>query len=212
MVRVGGNDDPDAYETVGARSARRLMDTVLMWSARPLQDVLDWGCGPGRVASHILSSCPGVALRGCDVDAEAIAWCNANLAAGSFDVSSLYPPLLYPGESFDAVLACSVMTHLNRRDQRKWLRELSRVLRPGGVLAASVHGRAAAEGFGITEVASIDDHYLNIGLNGIVPGGYYRDVVQTEEYTRAAWSECFEVVAYEEAALELHDLVTCRVL
>jgi SAM-dependent methyltransferase len=88
------------------------------------------------------------------------------------------PPSI--GRWFDAVLALSVMTHLSRRNQARWLRELARVLTPGGVLAATVHGRAAAAAFGVTELPVIDDHYLNIGLTGIVPDGYYRDVLQSE--------------------------------
>jgi len=208
MIRVSGNADTGAYVQVGTRAAEHLMAAVNTWSARPVKEVLDWGCGPGRVAVHLAGI--GVSLRGCDIDAEAIAWCNEHVAAGRFDVTSLYPPLPYDDQSFDAILACSVMTHLQRRVQLRWLKDLARVLRPGGVLAASVHGQAAAEGFGVARIPGIDDHYLNIGLADVVPDGYYRDVIQDEAYTREAWSQWLEVVAYEKAALELHDLVICR--
>jgi 2-polyprenyl-3-methyl-5-hydroxy-6-metoxy-1,4-benzoquinol methylase len=39
------------------------------------------------------------------------------------------------------VLAVSIFTHLDEADQFSWLAEISRLLRPGGVLIASTHGR-----------------------------------------------------------------------
>jgi SAM-dependent methyltransferase len=208
MVRVSGNSEADAYHQVGARAASKFMATIAAHASAPVKDVLDWGCGPGRVAVHIDRST--TRLHGCDVDAEAVAWCNENIEGGFFAVSALYPPLPYADASFDAVLAVSVMTHLNRGDQALWLKELSRVLRPDGLLVASVHGAAAAQAFGVPLPPDIYDGYLNIGLTGVVPDGYYRDVLQTQAYTRKAWAQHFEIIAYEEAGLELHDLVTCR--
>lgn len=208
MVRVSGNDDADTYLRVGARSAERLL-AATAFAGRPVKDVLDWGCGPGRVAAHIAADHPHIVLSGCDPDAEAVDWCRSNVA-GDFAVSPLYPPLAYADESFDAVLGLSVMTHLTRRVQRKWLKELHRVLRPGGVFVATVHGRTAAGEFGVTDVPGIQDHYLDPFMADVLPADYYRTVLQTEAYTRDAWSDWFDVVAYEEAAIELHDLVVCK--
>jgi SAM-dependent methyltransferase len=206
IARVSGNTDLDAYRQVGCRSARRVLEAA---GDHPVRDVLDWGCGPGRVAVH-LARAGGLALHGCDPDPEAVAWCREHIPAGQFAVSGLYPPLPYPGGSFDLVIGVSVMTHLTRRVQRKWLRELSRVLRPGGLLVATVHGQAAAGGFGVTDLAGIRDHYADPFMAGVLPAGYYRTVLQDEAYTRRAWSDWFDVISYEEAALELHDLVVCR--
>lgn len=209
MVRVSGNDDADTYMQVGARAAARLIDAAETFASRPVVDLLDWGCGPGRVAAHIACDYPHIALSGCDPDADAIDWCKNNIT-GDFAVSPLHPPLPYADESFDAVLALSVMTHLRRRTQRQWLKELRRVLRPGGVLVATVHGMTVAEQFGVTHVPGIEDHYLDPFMAGVLPADYYRAVFQTEAYTRDAWSDWFDVVAYDEAAVELHDLVVCK--
>lgn len=207
MKRVAGNDDPQQWERVGIASALLLMGAVSSWSHHPVENVLDFGCGSGRVAAH-LATWPGVLLYGCDVDAEAIAWC-ADHIRGSFTPSPLWPPLGYPDGTFDAVIAVSVFTHLPRRAQSKWLRELARVLRPGGVLVASVHGHAVAEAYG-KPMVPIQDDFINTDMAGVVPDGYYVNVLQSESYTRRAWSERFDVVAYEPAALELHDLVVLR--
>ena len=203
--RVSGNTDPDTFRRVGSSAASRLLGIIAMTAA---PEVLDWGCGPGRVAAH-LTGVAGVSLHGCDPDAEAVAWCNEHLVPGRFAVSGLYPPLPYPDGSFDVVLAISVMTHLRRRTQLKWLAELARVLRPDGVLIATVHGRPAARGFGVADFSGIQDHYLDPFMADVLPADYYHTVLQTPEYTREAWSGWFDIVAYEEGGLELHDLVTC---
>jgi len=209
MVRVSGNDQKETFTAVGAKAAQQMLQAATDYAGRDISDVLDWGCGPGRVASHINRDHSLINLSGCDPDAEAIEWCQTNLA-GDFQVSPLYPPLSYADESFDAVLALSVMTHLQRRTQRQWLKELRRILRPGGVLVATVHGRTAAEAFDVSDIGGIDDGYPDPYMADVLPDGYYRTVLQTEAYTRDAWSDWFDVVAYEEAAIESHDLVVCK--
>lgn len=209
MVRVSGSPNGDEYTEVGARAARTLLKAIEAHTALPVQRVLDWGCGPGRVAVHLHGK---LDLYGCDVDAEAIAWANANISDGAFRVNELYPPLPYDDAAFDAVIALSVMTHLDRYIQKTWLKEISRVLKPGGTFVASVHGETFARYRGIANLFGIEDHYLNVGMTGVIPDGYYHDVLQTEEYTRYRWTvkQDFEVVAYEPAALELHDMVVLR--
>jgi len=211
MQRVGGNTDAASYIQVGKEAAAQLMAAAVACLGSPVRDVLDWGCGPGRVASHISRDYPEAALQGCDIDTEAVAWCNGHIA-GRFGVSPLYPPLAYAADTFDVVLACSVMTHLPRRVQRLWLREIARILRPGGVLAATVHGLAAAAIMGCPDLPGIEDRYLDGNLDGVAPVGYYRDVLQTEEYTRDAWSDHFEIVEYQKTAIGFQDLAVCRVL
>ncbi len=207
-IRVSGNDDAEEYRAVGIRAAKKILEVANAHSVVPVKDVLDWGCGPGRVASQIDRS--QVNLYGCDVYAEGVAWCNASIEDGFFEVSSLYPPLPYKDASFDVVFAVSVMTHLSRENQGLWLAEMARVIRPGGLFVATVHGAPIAKALGVRMPLGIYDQYIGLGMTGVIPEGYYRDVLQQKNYTMQAWSEHFEIVAYEEAGLELHDLVTCR--
>ncbi len=209
MKRVSGNTDADTFNQVGSRAAVKSWEAVTTYADGAVRDLLDWGCGCGRVAAHIADGHPELSLSGCDPDEEAISWCAANMK-GDFRVCGLYPPLPWPDGSFDAVIAISVMTHLRRSVQTRWLRELARVLRPQGVLVASVHGVAAAEGFGVKDLNAIQDHWLDPYMAGVLPGEYYHTVLQTEAYTRFAWAACFDVVEYELSGLELHDLVVCR--
>lgn len=205
-VRVSGNADEETYAQVGKRSAA-MVTKIISEYAPGSEDVLDWGCGPGRVAVHL--DYPG--LRGCDPDPAGVEWCNANIAEDRFEVSGLYPPLPYEDESFDAVIAVSVMTHLLRDVQRLWLRELARILRPGGIFVATVHGEAAAGAFGITDLGNgIQDHWLDPFMAGILSADYYKTVLQSEAYTRKSWRQFFDIVSYETPGLELHDVVVCQ--
>lgn len=102
-------------------------------------DVLEFGCGVGRVARHLVTQ-RGFRLSGTDDDARSIAWCQRHLKVGRFSVHSLEPELLYPDSSFDAVYAFSAFTHLAQARQLGWMSELKRVLRPGGYLILSLRG------------------------------------------------------------------------
>jgi SAM-dependent methyltransferase len=81
----------------------------------------------------------------CDIDAAAVEWCRRNLAFLNTAVNQLDPPLPYVTEAFDLVYAYSVFTHLPEHAQRPWIEELSRVMRPGGLLLISTHGDATLD-------------------------------------------------------------------
>lgn len=102
--------------------------------------VLDWGCGCGRIARHWEPFSSKVEFHGCDVAAEPIQWCQDNLPFGRFAVSRHDPPLPYADGQFDAVYATSVLTHLTFDSQYRWMQELWRVLKPGGVAVLTAHG------------------------------------------------------------------------
>jgi cyclopropane fatty-acyl-phospholipid synthase-like methyltransferase len=95
--------------------------------------LVDFGCGCGRVTRFLRRSMPDAALTGLDVDADAIAWCAANLSTlGSFRTIPHHPPTRESDGAFDAMIAISVFTHLPPEMQRAWIAEWARVVEPGG--------------------------------------------------------------------------------
>jgi SAM-dependent methyltransferase len=116
-------------------------------------DVLDWGCGCGRIARWLAPDVVGRGGRftGCDLNPKLVAWCQANLP-GRYIANGLQPPLPLEAESLDLVYAHSVLTHLTEATAGAWLAEVARVLRPGGCALLTFHDEAYAEAWGPPEV------------------------------------------------------------
>jgi SAM-dependent methyltransferase len=108
--------------------------------AASLGPVLDFGCGCGRIGRW-WAELEGPELHGCDVNAELASWSGSNLAMDTRH-TGLEPPLPYQDDRFELVYALSIFTHLPAGLERRWLTELTRVLRPGGLLWLTVAGEA----------------------------------------------------------------------
>lgn len=103
--------------------------------------ILDFGCGVGRflfAMKEVLG--PEQRMFGCDIDSQCIDWCSGNIDFAKVTRSQIAPPLPYRDGEFDLVYALSVFTHLSLDLQFAWAWEISRVLKPGGVLFVSTHG------------------------------------------------------------------------
>jgi SAM-dependent methyltransferase len=74
-----------------------------------------------------------------------VEWCQKNLSFASFAQNPLQGKLEYSDRSFDFIYAWSVFTHLTEHQGIFWIDELRRVLRPGGYLYFTTHGRVAVK-------------------------------------------------------------------
>jgi len=109
----------------------------LLDSLRPGQDLLDVGCGPGTVTIDLARRVDPGSVVGLDratevlVEAERLQ-AQAGVGNVTFTAGDVYALDLAEG-SFDVVHAHQVLQHLSRPVEA--LREIMRVLRPGGILA-----------------------------------------------------------------------------
>jgi SAM-dependent methyltransferase len=108
----------------------------LLSSLRPGLDVLDIGCGPGTITADLAGRVDPGTVVGVDRSREVLD--EARRAAGPatnlrFEAGDVYD-LGYPDDSFDVVHAHQLLQHLS--DPVAALREMRRVCRPGGVVAA----------------------------------------------------------------------------
>jgi SAM-dependent methyltransferase len=189
-------------------------------TCRPGVALLDWGCGHGRVTRHFIQNWPQARISGADIDAENIGWAQQNLTGGQFLVAPLWPPLDVPGETFDAVIGLSVMTHLTADAQAAWLAEIHRILKPGGVALISFGGDGAAafasihhtpEWWARWREAGFDDGLLDPALEGkIADSSYYRVTHQSVAQVRAAWEGALRIEAIEPQAFGYQDIAVLR--
>ncbi|MGH9613715.1 MAG: class I SAM-dependent methyltransferase [Bryobacteraceae bacterium] len=175
--------------------------------------VLDFGCGCGRTIRWFLRDGGKTEFHGVDVDADAIDWCNRHLHQGHFLATGPTPPLPYPPEHFDIVYCLSVFTHLNESMQDLWLAEISRILKPGGVLALTVFGAAAAnaldaEGQRTLRIRGFV-HRRSGKLRGLAPD-WYQTTWHSREYIINRLSAWFEDIRYSVVPDGDQDVVTAR--
>ena len=122
--------------------------TLKRHGLRADMDVLDVGCGQGRMARPMTSFLTG-RYEGFDIDKSGIEWCQAqyedvpNFTFHHADVfNARYnktgqvaaKAYRFPFEdnSFDRVFLTSVFTHMFKEDVENYLTEITRVLKPGG--------------------------------------------------------------------------------
>lgn len=101
------------------------------------QRILDVGCGPGSITCDIATLVAPGEVIGLDLQPSQVAAAQAlaerrGIANARFESASIYA-LPFPDASFDVVTAFGILFHL--RDPLTALRELRRVLRPGGMVA-----------------------------------------------------------------------------
>lgn len=123
-----------------------VFDQILRGNIARGMRVLDAGCGYGRNLVHLLRE--GCEISALDADTEGIehvrrlsASLETGLPAENFQVGAI-ERMPFPDGFADVVICCSVL-HFARDDRhfRAMLRELWRVLRPGGMLFCRLGSR-----------------------------------------------------------------------
>jgi SAM-dependent methyltransferase len=233
----GGILDVAAFVEAGARAADELgraLDRVgRRWS--DFESVLDFGCGAGRVLTHVAERGePGTRFQGSDVDRGAIEWARKHQPGASWSVNRSEPPLPFEDGSFDLVYSISVFTHLDEQLQLRWLTELARVLRSGGLALLTTHGEYALGEYESGRVVSNSrDCARRMALHGslrnekFVHEPYARSIwtgpdfpgtdpafglaFHSEEYIRQRWAQIFDVLAIVPRGLDSwQDIVVLR--
>jgi len=191
MVRVAGTADADWF----LRSGRAAYDAIAAHvPLGAIDSVLDFGCGCGRVTRYWADFAGTVS--GGDVSGKAIEWCRANMPFAQFELNRLEPPLAFTDESFDLVYALSVFTHLTDELQLAWRDELRRVLRPGGRLILTTHGRSYLPRLDADERAQFERGELVVRW-GDLPGTNLCSAYHPEPYLRETFADGFDFVELE---------------
>mmetsp|Transcript_21408 Transcript_21408/g.47455 ORF Transcript_21408/g.47455 Transcript_21408/m.47455 type:complete len:296 (+) Transcript_21408:84-971(+) len=155
-------------------------------SSKPLR-VLDAGCGGGLISNSLARR--GHNITGIDISVGALDYARDTARAeglenARFEMGSLYE-LPYASHSFDAVVCSDVLEHIT--DLKSVLRELRRVLRPGGLLLVDTINRTW-----LSLLVAVFG--AEVVLGACVPGSHdWRLFITPEELTEAMEASGFRV-------------------
>ena len=218
--RVHGGLDKNSFLALGKVLADDIKKLCRL-SGRELyefENILDFGCGSGRVIRNFDDAPSSCQFNGTDIDKELVTWCANNLQGVNWQLNGYQPPLSYPDNTFDLIYAISVFTHLDEDFQHAWLKELQRIAKPGATLILSVHGEYCINLLPIPRQQQV--HTQGFGyMKG--PSGwlkldklpdFYQTSFHTEQYILDTWSLYFDISHYVKRGLNNHqDAVILKV-
>lgn len=140
QVQGPSKADPATFLGTGARETLRYLSELAEFGVdmTGVKRMLDFGFGTGRILVHFLPF--DLERHGCDVNEASFDWTSRTLGAfADLRLSGLEPPLDYPDDYFDLIIATSVFTHTPFELQPRWIAEFERVLRSGGTSIVTVH-------------------------------------------------------------------------
>ena len=105
-------------------------------------NILDFGCGWGRILRYFAKDVPNNQLFGCDPDSEIFELCCKLRVRGILRRSEFRPKSLPFSEKFDLVYAFSVFTHLSEATQMECLEAIHEGMHPGGLLVVTIRPRS----------------------------------------------------------------------
>lgn len=177
-------------------------------------NMLDFGCGCGRFLIPLSMMTDAKIISGTDIDHESIKWMKAHHAQfKDLDVNNTQPPLKYGDNTFDFIFCISIFTHLPEDMQVSWLKELLRVMQPGGYGIFTVHGDNIHSHLLPHELAKLKEKGFYYKMVEPTPGlpDFYQTAFHTHSYIQNEWSRYFEILEVKTRGIGGHqDAVLLR--
>ena len=216
QIRVVGGYVPEFIGS-GFTSIYPTLNRVLEPVGKEVKDfqtILDFGCGCGRAIRALATLTPNSKLYGTDIDEEAIEWLKDNYSKfAEFSVAPNLPPTIYEDQMFDLVFGISVLTHLPEEMQFQWLRELSRITKPGGCVILTTHGEKHYWKLNerIIDIMNkkgffyygADESGFNYGKSISLPD-FYQTAFHSHAYIRREWGKYFDIIDIQALGIDNH--------
>ena len=192
----------DAVEIALAAASDRLDDH---------EEVLDFGCGAGKVLGVLDRRYPDLAVHAVDLHEPSIEWVRRAYPGAAVQVNGYLPPLDLKTGGFDLIYAWSVFTHLPESVQPEWLRELRRVVTAGGTLLVSVNLLRPDGSFANEQLRDLfsRDDLISVGFS--FAETFARDPVlwhgSTERYGHAAHTPAYIERVWTEQGFDVVSIV-----
>ena len=167
----------------------------------------DFGGATGRVFRHAYCQDRKFEVWSSDFKVANFQW-NQQHMPGDMRVflNAFAPPLPIPDHHFDAVTAFSVFTHIDELES-PWLLELRRILRPGGLLYATIHDEEqwAIKSESVLRAINLSENGADITADSPFPGertafhftegSYYGcNIFHPTTYIRREWGRFFKIL------------------
>ena len=194
---VGNYDYPEHYEKVGNEFAGIFKDIC---GLKPTDRVLDVGCGCGHLAMPLVQYIDAKTVYdGFDIDPVLVKWATKHITSKylnfHFWLADVYNKHYNPGGkqyvgrykfpwldgTFDLVHLASVFTHMEKWGMENYVREISRVLKPGGKLLVSFFLLSDRTKFMITQGMADYKFEFNKGNYSVIDDKFTESAVAYEE-------------------------------
>lgn len=133
-IRASG-EEPDYFAAYKAAYIARVLEQL----CHAELDVLDFGCGIGNLIPHITRALSHAKVCGVDPSTASV-----EMARAAYGGIARFDPISegaipHADSTFDIVVAACVFHHIAPAERSVWMREIGRVLRPGGWLFVFEH-------------------------------------------------------------------------
>lgn len=211
--RVHGSLDKESFIRVGKnveKDIRNLCSIAGCNDVYSLENILDFGCGCGRVLRNFQDAPKSCHFHGTDIDIELINWGKIHLSNIDWSINDYNPPLKYQDNTFDLIYSISVFTHLDEELQYMWLSELRRILKVGGLMILTIHGSNTIGNLSDNIKKTISSHGFafltgstgKLKLDGLPD--FYQTAFHTKEYIHREWSKYLDIIDYIECGINNH--------
>ncbi|MFA4998844.1 MAG: class I SAM-dependent methyltransferase [Candidatus Paceibacterota bacterium] len=113
---------------------------VKLFKKKGIKKVFDLGCGSGRHIIYLAKQ--GFKVYGFDISEHGIKisrnWLKKEGLKANLKIGSIYKKLPYKDNFFNAVVSIRVIHHAKIKKVQKLIREIERILKPGGLLFITV--------------------------------------------------------------------------
>jgi SAM-dependent methyltransferase len=164
---VAGTNDLTWFLNSGAQAASSIRDALTRngYDINRMGAILDFGCGAGRTIRH-WNGLTETKVCGTDYNPQLVNWCRKSLDFADIRLNGLTGRVDWPDATFDLAYALSVFTHLTEPVGFAWIDEMTRVLKPGGLLLITTHGDHYASSLPDAERARYDAGEAVVRLPG----------------------------------------------
>jgi SAM-dependent methyltransferase len=143
VLSITGHQDSEDFAESRWRCVAGLIEMLAEAGvdSRDFSSILDFGCGCGRILAGwegLLKS--KTELHGCDINEQAVRFCQENITHACVLRSNYLPPLPYTDRKFDFIYAISVYTHLTLPAMLSSTGEIARIIKPDGIVLLTIHG------------------------------------------------------------------------